>query len=173
MARDYLSEMDKLIADATAGTEWAAPVVAAGLHADLLANDPDLLSGWLHASAVEMLRQAIANRSRAARTAARHGARPRAFAAAAQAGDTAALVSMFAVDYVTGPGQTRKRVADMTGPDHEFVAGRYDQTGNRALLLAAFHRAVAAKIGDQRTADVYTEQQYAELHESITGRAAA
>lgn len=171
--RDYLAEMDKKIADATAGTEWIAPVVAAKLHADLLADDPELLDGWLRAIAPEVLRQAIGNRSRAARLAARHGAKPRAFAAAAEAGDTAALVGMFAVDYVVAPDRTRKRAGDMTGPDHEYVAGEYADTANTARLLAAFHRAVAEQVGGRRTADVFSLDQYEAMYRSITGRKAA
>jgi hypothetical protein len=170
--RDYIGEMDKRIADATAGPAWAAPVVAAELHAALLADDPDLLDGWLHAIAQEALRQAITNRSRAVRTAARHHAAPHAFAVAAEAGDTDALLGMFAVDYVVAPDRTRKRAGDMTGADHAYVADRYADTGNTALLLAEFHRAVGKKVGTRRTADVFTAEQYDEMYRSIMGRAA-
>lgn len=171
VGRDYLAEIDKRIAVATSGTCWAAPVVAAQIHDELLADDPGLLDGWLHAIAVEALRQAIANRSRHVRNAARRRGKPRAFAAAA-GGDPAVLAGMFAADLVTAPDQSRKRVADMTGPDHLYVAERYAGSGNRALLLAEFHRQVAKRIGDRRTADVLTEDEYARMYDSIAGQAA-
>lgn len=173
--RDYLAEMDTRITDATAGSGWAAPLVAQKLHAELVADDPDLLDGWLHAVAGEALRQAIANRSRAHRTYARRAA-SRAFAQAARdaedSGDAAPLLGLFAVDYVVAADRTRKRARDMTGPDHRFVAGRYEASGNGELMLAAFHHAIAEKVGDRRTAEVYTEAEYEALYLSVTRRAA-
>jgi hypothetical protein len=175
--RDYLAEMDARIAAATEGSGWVAAIVAEKLHAELLETDPDLLDGWLRATAADTLRLAIGMRSRNQRLIARRRAGARAFSEAAgeaeQTGDTAPLIGLFTVDYVVDAENTRKRAADMTGPEHLFVAeNTYQRSANQALMLAAFHRAVAAKVGDQRTSDVFSPEQYERLYLSITRNAA-
>lgn len=136
-------------------------------HPDELADLSDsLLNSWLTS---EMNRQI---------TRARHQSRKSAFASTVrrveQAGGTpteAAFVAtgLLADAMVVAEGNVRKRVADMTGQDHLFVAGRYDHVGRRVKLLAQFHVAVAKKVGDSRTADVFTDEAYASLYRSITG----
>ena len=167
MTRDYVAEMDARIDAATSGDGWVAGIVAAELHADLTATDPDLLSGWLHASAEHWLQQTIRDRSRSTRAHARHHAGAHQFADAAD--DPETLRGMLSVDYVIDDSQTRKRAGDMTGPDHRYVANSYTATGNRALLLAEFHVAVARKVGKRRTSDVLSLDQYENLYRSITG----
>ena len=73
------------------------------------------------------------------------------------------------VTHVVNAEGLHKRAADMTGPDHLFVAEHtYQRSANVALMYAAFHRRVAARVGKSRTADVYTEQQYEAMFASIT-----
>lgn len=175
--RDYVAEMDARIAAATGESGWAAPVVAAKMHAALLETDPDLLNGWLHAMAVDVLRMAVGSRSRAQRTVARRRAASRIFGAAAaeaeETGNTIPLLGLFAVVHVIDADNTRKLAADMTGPEHLFVAeNTYQQSANQALMLAAFHRAVAKKVGERKTSDVFSAQQYELLYLSITRKAA-
>ena len=80
---------------------------------------------------------------------------------------------MFSEAHVIDEDGTRKRAADMTGPEHLFVAeATYKKSANRALMLAAFHQAVAKKVGKRRTGDVLTEEQYEALYLSITRGAA-
>ena len=55
----------------------------------------------------------------------------------------------------------------MTGKDHLFVAADYDRDARPLLLLAAFHQAVAKKVGRKRTADVFSEAEYDRLYRSI------
>ena len=170
--RDYLAEMSELIADETAGSGWVAAIVAAKLHARLLESDPDLLDGWLREMAVQMLRQAICDRSRSERATARSRAGSRSFARAAaeaeKTGDIAPLIGMFSTDHTVNAENMRKLAADMTGPDHLFVAeNTYQRSANEALMHAAFHRAVAAKVGDRLTSEVYTEAQYEAMYRSI------
>lgn len=64
----------------------------------------------------------------------------------------------------------RKRAGDMTGADHKFVAATYTDTGNNAMMLAAFHRAVAKKVGNRKTCDVLNADRYEEMYRSITNR---
>lgn len=175
MSRDYSAEMDKLIGEITEGTGWIAAIEASRLYTRLADDDPDLLNGWLHATAVSVIRRAIMARVHQRRTEARRRAAPRAFAAAAAAGDETRLreFSLFRVTHVVDEQQTEKRASDMTGPEHLFVAEHsYRAAASKSLMLAAFHEAVADKIGARPTSEVMTEQQYVSLYRSITGKAA-
>ena len=180
--RDYNAEMDERIAEATSGSGWVAAVVAQKLHASLLENDPDLLDGWLNAMAVQMLRRVIGLRTHAERARAKRGARAREFGDAAgdfgSAGDDdkeaagERLLGMFAVPYVIDADGTQKRAADMTGTDHLFVAVDKEKSAKTARMEAAFHRAVAKKVGKKRTADVIPLEQYEAMYLSIVRDAA-
>lgn len=175
--RDYLADMDEQIGASTRGDGWVAGIAAEKLHAQLLETDPDLLDGWLRAVAVQVLREAIGARSRVQRTVARRRAGSRAFQKAAReaedSGDAAPLLGLFAVNHVVDGDRNRKRAADMTGPEHLFVADNtYQRSANESLMLAAFHRAVAGKVGERRTSEVLTEEQYERLYLSIARSAA-
>lgn len=172
MNRDYIAEMDAQIDAATQGSDWVPAIVAAKL---VVSVDPDLLDGWLHAIAEHALTDVITKRERSQRATARTRAGSKAFAEARDAlenGDQAAL-SMFAVTFAVDEDNTRRRVADMTGKDHLFVAADYERDAKPLLMEAAFHKAVAKKVGSKRTADVFSEAKYDELYRSITGKAAA
>lgn len=177
--RDYPAEMTALIEEATTGSDWVPALVAEKLIDRLKADDPDLLNGWLHTLAPQLLTDAISTRERSARTTARRRAGARAFEAARQAaesGNADALTvfsGSFAVTFVISDDDTRRRVADMTGADHKFVAAGYAREANTAKMLAAFHRAVAKKAGPKRTAEVMSEAEYDALYRSITGKADA
>jgi hypothetical protein len=175
--RDFIAEMDERINELTKGSGWVAAIVASKLHAQLLESDPELLDGWLHVMATQMLRRMIGLRQSSERTTARRRAGGRAFAAAAERyasaeGGTettgAALASLFRVTHVVDDENTQKRAADMTGPEHLFVAEtEYERDAKRSMMLAAFHRAVAKKVGKRRTGDVLTEAQYDAMYRSI------
>lgn len=75
------------------------------------------------------------------------------------------------VVYSIDEANTRRKVADMTGDDHRFVAAKYGSSGRYDLMLEAFHKAVAREIGKKRTADVFTEGQYLNLLDSISSKA--
>lgn len=173
MSRDYIAEMADAITEATNSGDFVAPVVAEKLHARLLETDPDLLTGWLHASAVHLLTRAIGDRDRRERTAARTRGGARRFkeaSDASEAGDDDAM-SMFAtVRYVVDDGETRRALGDMTGTDHLFVADGYEQSAAKARMLAAFHKAVAKRVGKRKTSDVFSEAEYRKLYDSLTGR---
>lgn len=170
--RDYIAEMDALIDEATEGSDWIPAIVASKIAASA---DRALLDGWAHAMLTEMLTAVISRRERSTRSTARARASSRAFASAkndAEAGDPSALGS-FAVTFAVDEKNTRRRVADMRGADHLFVAADYEKDAKPLLLLAAFHQAVAKKVGRKRTADVFSEAQYDSLYRSITKTPAA
>lgn len=171
--RDYLSEMGEAIEKAVPDGDYVAPIVAADLVERLREEDPELLSGWLDLRAAVFLADVIARRSNSKRQAARVGAPRSAFGEAALSfgageGDPSALVA-FTTEYVVNSENVRRKVADMTGADHRFVASGYADQKATAALLEKFHLAVARKVGDgRRTSDVISEEQYARLYRSIT-----
>jgi hypothetical protein len=164
--REYLNEMAEAIRAAIGDGDVVAAVVAEKLHARLVESDPDLLDGWLRASAVQFLTEAIGARDRSARTVSRRRSEARRFASAAESGDEAEL-STFAVRLVIDEDNTRRPIGHMTGSDHLFVADGYARSAKTSLMLEAFHRAVAKKVGKKRTADVFSESQYDQMYRSI------
>lgn len=173
MSRDYLADMNAAIEEAIPDGDYVAPLVAADLVDRLRVEDPDLLTGWLDVKASVFLADAVARRSNSRRQAARVAAPRKAFAEAARSfADTgeAAVLRPFAAEYVVDEENTRRAVARMTAEDCRFVAGRYDETARQAKLEASFHRAVAKKIGARVVGEVFTEEQYVAMYQSVTGR---
>jgi hypothetical protein len=169
-SRDYIAEMNAVIEAAVPEGDYIAPILGAELAEKLKANDPELLAGWLWTRAQAELSDTFARRSNSLRQHARVMGPRRAFADAAEeferTGDPRVLRT-FQTEYVVNSGNLRRKVADMTGPDHRFVADSYGATAKSASMLAAFHRAVAKKVGDQRTADVFTQDQYDAMLRSL------
>lgn len=58
-------------------------------------------------------------------------------------------------------------VGKMRGKDHKYVAGRYTANSKTQAMLAAFHSAVAEKVGTRRTEEVMSEEEYVRLRNSI------
>lgn len=168
--RDYDTELAALV-DARLADK--TDVVAAALAADLLTTaDPGLIDGWLRAHRAAILTSFIRHRANSFRSQQRHRALSKAFGEAAAGfanGDTEAMGS-FEARYIVDEQETRRRVADMTGADHRFVAHSYEETAKGARMLAAFHRAVAKRCGARCTGDVFSEEEYDALLASLTGR---
>lgn len=171
--RDYLADMNAAIERAVPDGDYTAPVVAAELIAHLRQSDPGLLAGWLDLRAETMLTDVIARRSNSKRQAARHLRPRRAFAEAARSFESsgdAVVLKPFTFEYVVDAANTRRTVGQMTAADCLFVADRYEDTARTAKLEASFHRAVAKKVGRKVVGDVFTEEQYLSMYQSITGR---
>lgn len=174
--RDYLAEMSAAIEAAIPDGDYVAPLVAADLVDRLRAEDPELLAGWLDVKASVFIADAVARRSNGLRQTTRAMQPRRAFADAARAfaadGD-ATVLRPFAMEYVVDEENTRRAVGRMTAADCLFVSARYDETARQAKLEASFHRAVAKKVGARTVGDVFTEEQYVAMYQSLTGRVAA
>ncbi|MDX3714426.1 hypothetical protein PV733_36975 [Streptomyces europaeiscabiei] len=173
MSRDYIADMNTAIEDAIPDGDYTAPLVAADLVERLRAEDPDLLTGWLEVKASVFLADAVARKSNSRRQLARVGAPRRAFAEAARSFGTdgdATVMRPFAAEYVVDEDNTRRTVARMTAADCLFVAARYEDTARQAKLEAAFHRAIAKKVGKGTVGDAFTEEQYLTMYRSVTGR---
>jgi hypothetical protein len=139
--------------------------VAETLHEELLTDDPALLHGWLRANAVQFLTDVIGQRLRSERGRYRNTSR-RAFGDAAEVGD---LSNYFEQRFVIDDGNSWKKLGDMTGVDHKYVASQYERSAKTDALLAKFHVAVARKVGAKRTDEVFTAEQLYKLEQSILG----
>ena len=164
-------EFGTIIANHLAGLtgDFVPALEAHKLYVD---TDPEVVDAWLHAHAVDFIRQELTALTRRHRGRERHAAKRRAFGhavAAAEGGDLEPL-RHFEVVHVVDNENTRRRVADMTGPDFLFVAKAYEAVGREHLMEAAFRRAVAKRIGPKRCADVMTVETYDELYQSIIKR---
>lgn len=127
--------------------------------------DHDLLLDWMTDHATAFVARIMASKRTALRTRARRQSPAREFAEHAEAG----TLSLWQVTFRVDDEDTQRRLGAMTGRDHRFVAAGYKVEGNRALMLAAFHDAVAKKVGNRRTDEVFTEEKFLRLLESITG----
>lgn len=145
--------------------DFVAALEAERFVAHMEAHAPAELQEWLRTHAVTFATLALSERLRRERMTVYRRAGARAFAAAEAAGDVSAFTNVHTIN----ADNLRRPVADMTGADHLFVAGSYSRQGKRVLLLAEFHRAVARRVGDQRTAAVMTEDEYLRLMKSILG----
>lgn len=166
--RDFLADMHAMCVSAVSETESPNPVVAAELVEKLRANDPELLTGWLNARAVAVLNDYLRHLDSVQRAKTRVRAPGRAFAEAARAFEAGeAPMRIFEARYVISDVGARRRVGDMTGADHKFVADRYGDSARRDAFLESVHRAVAAVVGDRRTEEVYSAEQYAAMFKGI------
>lgn len=80
---------------------------------------------------------------------------------------------LFDYEFKVDDKGTMRRVADMDGPAHSYVASRYTNSSKKASLEAAFHCAVAKKCGLRRTSEVFTSSQYEAMYRSIVRSDAA
>lgn len=171
--RNYVAEMNALCREALAASDLPVPVVAEELARKV---DPDLLAGWMQERVVDIIRQHLLQLGHVDRTTARRSAGPRAFAAAAEAfaaGEETAFGSRFTAWHRVDDKGTRRQVGDMTGEDHLFVAENYQQESTYTGLLARVHRRIGRKLGDRKTSEVYSEQEYAALFGKRAGSTSA
>lgn len=133
------------------------------LHADEFAE-------WVEAMLPSIIAQYMGRLNNSRRSIVRRRAGARDFAAAADDADDEGM-SPFKVNYAINADDVHKRVADMTGADHKFVAEGYTASGKRDLLYAKFHNCIAKKVGKKTTAEVFTEEKYARLqHLFVNGK---
>ena len=174
MTTDQPEILQKLIDVQMEAEEVIAAEAAEAIVAEMEAHYPKELLAWLRGNAVSFVREEIGNMNRSIRSRAFAVAPRESFGSAAESGDRE-RIGLFASPCCVSADNTVKRLADVTGPEHLFVAESYDRTAEPALMRAAFHRALAKKVGNKRTKDVLSEGQCERLLASITkavGRAA-
>lgn len=136
---------------------------------ELRSEQPLLLASWLdgHAETLIVGRLNKFNhiRKRTERSAARQSQADRARKVWGEGGapDFFETASVFVID----DHSTRRRLGEMTGADHLFVANTYRQSAEESTVLATFHEAVAREVGDNRTADVLSGDDYLTLYRSV------
>lgn len=119
---------------------------------------PDSLAAWQQAHTTSFVADALRTVLRSERSTALARSGARAFdTQRTEAADEATFAQAYCV---SNGSHLWRRVAEMTADDHRYVAGQYEVRGKRQLSLAAFHRAVAKRVGTGCTADVMTEAEY-------------
>lgn len=167
MERNYAHDMSQVFSRILeSGDDIVVSVEASKLVVRLAETDPDLLRGWLATNAEQFMADALGARLRSKRAYVRRTSQARAFSVAAQSGDPTKL-KPFRVRHIVDDHHTQRAVGQMTGDDHVFVAQSYDLSAQTNQMLAAFHRAVARKVGSRRTEEVMDEDTYLRLYESI------
>lgn len=167
LERDYHREMNALLTSILASTDDIVVAVEANkLVAKLAETDPELLRGWLAANAEQFVADALGSRLRSKRGHVRRTSQARAFSTAARSGDPVAL-RPFRTRHIVDDHYTQRAVGKMNGNDHLFVAQSYDMSAQTSQMLAAFHRAVARRVGDRLTEEVMNEDAYLRMYESI------
>jgi hypothetical protein len=170
--RDYMADMAALInriLDQDNPDGIVPGVAAASLFHHLEDEDPDLLHGWATVRLLPALSEAISRQLSSRRSTANRRILSRAFGEAALSGDADLLAAFRAMHPVNELG-LRKAACDMTGREHEFVAGTYERTGKTMLMVAEFHRQVGRKAGTRPLRDVMDAAQYGRLLQSIVKR---
>lgn len=167
--RDFAAEMRAVIDAETSHGPYVSRQVAREIVEKLGVNDPELLEGWLHAQAEQLVWAAINTVDRSTRASARYSASRSAFAAAAvehEEGDSTALGHFLAARYVVEDG-SRRELATLTKADLLFVADRYDDRAKANAFEAAFFRALAKKVRTGAVGDHFSEERIAELRRSL------
>jgi hypothetical protein len=146
-------------------------VDAAKLVALWRVEDPKGLRAWLDSHAEAFVHDEISRRFRAQRrharsSAARFGDAAKNFE---ETGDPQSFGVYFATREMVNEQGVQRCVGEMTGNDHLYVAECKTLQGNALLAVAAFHRAIAKKVGSRRTCDVFTEADYAKMMNSLVG----
>lgn len=169
MERNYAAEMRALIDQETSHGPYISASIAEKIVEKLSVNDPQLLDGWLHAQAVQLIRHAINLRDGSMRAHARVTASRGVFADAAkqaEAGNLEPLTKFLDTRYVV-EGGIRVRLGDMREPQLVYVADAYRRRAQDAMLQQAFLRALARKVGNGKVEDHFTEDEIAKLWRSI------
>lgn len=170
MIRDYAADMRAVIDAETSHGPYVSRVIAREIVEKLTVNDPELLDGWLHAQAEQLIWSAINTVDRSVRASARSSASRSAFADAAAEhddGDSTALGRFLVARYVVEDG-TRRELATLTKADLLFVADTYDARAKANAFEAAFMRALAKKVRNGTVADHFDEVKIAELRASLS-----
>ena len=132
----YLAALDR---------PYIAGEEAPKFRAWLSERHPEVLEAWRVERELVDITRAIGEHDRRHR----HRSRRRAFAEAveaADAGDVTAMSTWRDEAYVVSEENIRVRVPDMTKEHWRYVAGTYEAEGNRALMFAAFAKAMADKV---------------------------
>ena len=161
-----MTEMSELIDEYFEDREnFSVAVEIGGFQRWLQENHPQVLRRWMAQMERAFLARAVSSRQRDRRS----NAQRRKLRVAVEQSDRRVL-SEFEVRCSVGPEHLWVRVGDLTAEHHRQLARAYTDRGQRSLLLGAFHREIAKRLGTRTTSEVLTEEDYARLRSSITGQ---
>lgn len=172
MTRDFGHELRALIdAERSKGT-YNSRQLSAKIVNHLLANDPELLNGWLQLRAEELLWAQINEIDRRERATVQNNAKRIAAGEAVrdfEQGNIDGIKGFLDTFYVIDTEDTRKRLGDLRAPELEFVAERYDVQAKTAALKSAFFRALQNRVGDKTVGEVFTDEEIAQMWSDLQG----
>lgn len=160
------SEMVARFIDELLALPDVVPAEAAGLLDDRMRSEhPDAHALFLQQHSRYLYHSLLSKRYRSQR----HSVRTNAATFARAAGDREAL-SVFTIWRCRiDDGGTQRQIGETTGRDHRYIADCYERDSQTTAMLATFHRQVAKRIGTKRVADVFTEEKFLQMYQSITG----
>jgi hypothetical protein len=166
MTRDYGAELRALIDATRSRGTYNSRQLANEIVANLLANDAELLDGWLRLRAEELVWGVINGIDRRERAVVQSNAKRIAAGEAVrdfEQGSIDGLKGFLDVFYVVDAEATRKRLGDLKAADLGFVAEKYSSQARRASTKEAFFRALQNRVGDQTVGEVFSEEQIAQM----------
>lgn len=172
--RDYACEMRELVDTYRDRPEYNAASAAVEIYDWLIANDRELLIGFLEGGAVLSIRSVMTAADAATRAYARANGPASVFAEAAneaEKGNPGPLRQGFLdARYVVDEKYSRKELRNMTSDDVLYVAQKYQDRARGAMREAQFLREIAKQIGNRTVGAVFNNVQLAELHGIISGK---
>jgi len=171
VAQDLRELIEKEISEA--GPVWTAAEIAARIVTKLRVYDPELLTKWLDAHAVNVIRETVNAISRADRTAMRQkplGTVAKFEAALKRygAGDKSALSGWLSTDYVINDDNQRKRLSDMEREDLLYAASAYTKRAQYSSMQATFLRVLADQVGAGTVEQTFDDEQLSRLWRSLS-----
>jgi hypothetical protein len=156
------------------GPTWTAASVALRVVERLRQEDPELLTKWLDALAVHVIRGEINSiakqlRSEAKRITENKGAS--VFSQAVEdheAGKKNALGAWLETVYIVNSDNQRRRLRDMDQDDLLFAAEDYTNRSRVNALQAAFLRAIGERVGARTVGEVFSDEDLARLWRSLS-----
>lgn len=130
-------------------------------------HQAEVLDEWLHDEALKFLTQTFSARLRSLRAVARREQHIEFFGELADGHVSPDQLHHFQQFHEVSTEHLRKRVADMTGADHTYVAEYYGRREQKFGMLKAFHHTIADMVGGKKTSEVLTEDQYDALYHQI------
>jgi hypothetical protein len=170
--RDFTREMDLVIERHTGVDTYQSRIVAQDIVSELLAQDPDLLNGWLQVRAADLLHDAINYRDRSRRARGVIEEKKQDFNDVLDdfvAGKTEPLRSFLGTMHAVDRENNRKKLRNMNRTDLGFLADRYQDRARENGFLAAFYRELSRRVGDRTVGDVFSEAQIQAMRAQFTG----
>lgn len=128
----------------------------------LIGEAPDLVNEWVSRHLAALLTDFLGKRWRARTNRSHIDIARGVFAEVAR--EYEQTLGVFETPMAVEGGH-RVEVGELTAADHRFLASRHRVYAKANKNQAAFHEAVAKRLGQKITREVFTEEQYVELRD--------